>query len=150
MTGFTSIAFTASKSSVQSLFGVGVSGGDELEFSCPDGAMVTGFSSGASKPYPQGWITNLQFLCQNPFTDASKVAQLRGLSAPRVNTLLACSTHTIRATDQLSWWALADLLNTNPMELMRANPNIAAGALQVGHVLFVPPCYGGGQYFWGW
>ncbi len=71
------------------------------------------------------------------------MAELRDLTAPRVNTRLACVTYTARASDDLSWWGLATLLGTNPMELMRANPNLATDAVAPGQRLFVPPCVGG-------
>jgi hypothetical protein len=141
---------TESDGAVHSFARIGnASLGAARSFKCPPGTMITGFSAGATPDLFPDWgrIVNLQLLCQDPVAELKKVRDIQNVSVPCVPNGKSCDVYVTTSDPADSdWWTLAAKMGTNPMELLRANPQVEELGLGPGKMLFVPPCIDGGEF----
>jgi hypothetical protein len=75
--GWTSVEIEESDGTIHSTMGIHRTGlGTKVNFECPPGMMITGYSaSGTPGPLQPNWgrLMNLQFLCQDPVAELLKV-----------------------------------------------------------------------------
>jgi len=82
----------------------------------------------------------------DPVNELKQIRALHNESYPCVKTGTACLRYEITSDSaDLKWWTLAAKLDTNPVELLRSNPQLDSLVLAPGQVLFVPPCINGGE-----